>query len=455
MQRTTLRTMLTVAIGVLGALALVAAVALVALTGLLERSAGEMAVSGRSVQRVEELEIALLGLDRAAPAERQRHVADLSRRLADLPVHLADDGEAALYARVRRAVAAYLGGGPTVESAGVFATLHQLADLNARQAAEAAARAESLHRIAVWLGATIAGLLLAGGAALIVWLRRRALAPLLHIREAIARYGRGDRAARAPEHGPAELADMARRFNQLAANLERQQVAQLTFLAGVAHDLRNPLAALRSSADLLSIGPPDPTRQRVAAVLGRQVDRIDRMLGDLLDGVRIEAGELELRPERCSVPTLAEEVVELYRSTTPSHEIDLVVDAEDAVVTADPTRLGQVLTNLISNGIKYSPDGGRIEVAIGVEGQKVAISVADRGIGIEPGDLQRIFEPFQRVGHARDQIPGTGLGLSVVRRIVQAHGGEIRVMSEPGLGSTFEIRLDRLADGTSAASPPT
>ena len=148
-------------------------------------------------------------------------------------------------------------------------------------------------------------------------------------------------------------------------------------------------------------------------------------------------------------------MVELYRATTPSHEIDLIVDGDDAVVAADPTRLGQVLTNLISNGIKYSPDGGRIAVAVGVEGEKVAISVADRGIGIDPGDLQRIFEPFQRVGRARDQIPGTGLGLSVVRRIVQAHGGEIRVVSEPGLGSTFEVRLDRLADGASAASPAT
>ena len=255
-ERTTLRTLLTVAIGVLGALALVAAVALVALTSLLERSAGEMAVAGRSVQRVEELEIALLGLDRAAPADRPRHAADLSRRLADLPVHLADDREAALYARVQRAVATYLAAGAAAESAGVFSALHELADLNARQASAAAERAASLHRIAVWLGASIAGLLLAGGAALIVWLRRRALAPLLHIREAIARYGRGDRAARAPEHGPAELADMARRFNQLAANLDRQHVAQLTFLAGVAHDLRNPLAALRSSADLLSIGRP-------------------------------------------------------------------------------------------------------------------------------------------------------------------------------------------------------
>jgi two-component system, OmpR family, sensor histidine kinase MtrB len=454
-----LRTALKVGIAVLGGLALAAAVALVALTGLLERSARDMAAASRSVQLAEELEIDLLSQDRVIdPHARQGLADELRRRFAEFEIHIADVGEAALLDRVRRSAAAYFDAIDRAEpqasaARAVFAELQKLVRLNAAQATQAAARAEQLNRIARWVGVSIAGLLVVGAAVLLMWLRR-ALEPVLHIGDAMSRYGRGERSARAPERGPAELRDMAARFNQMASALERQKVAQLTSLAGVAHDLRNPLAALRSSAELLGASErPGPERlQLVSSVLHRQIDRIDRMLGDLLDAARIEAGELELRRELCSVSSLAAEVVDLYRSTTRSHEIELRTE-DRALVFADPTRLSQVLTNLISNGIKYSPHGGAIEVAVAVDDDRVAITVADPGIGIEAADLGRLFEPFQRGGSARDVAPGAGLGLSVVRRIVEAHGGEIRVASEPGRGSTFEVRLVR-ADGTDSPSSP-
>jgi signal transduction histidine kinase len=458
--RPNLRTTLSLGIAVLGAIALAAAVALVALTNLLDRATRAITVADRSVRLAEELELDLLSHDRIPePAARADLGADLRRRFDQIEIHVADAREAALLQQVRRSAAQYLDQldrGAAARPDAVFGDLHQLIALNAEQAREASEGAEHLNRIATVLGALIAVLLVAGAGSLLVWLRRYAFRPVFHIGDAMGRFGRGERSARAPERGPEELCEIAQRFNQMAEALERQRIAQLTFLAGVAHDLRNPLAALRSSAELLdgSAPPAEERLRRVSAIVHRQVDRIDRMLGDLLDAARIEAGELELRREVCSVSNIAEEIVGLYRESTRSHQIELEAE-ETAIVQADPTRLGQVLTNLISNGIKYSPGGGTVAVAVAVDGDEVAISVADQGIGIDPADLARIFEPFQRAGAARDAAPGTGLGLSVVRRIVEAHGGRIRVDSRPGRGSVFEVRLERAPARSSASSPPT
>jgi signal transduction histidine kinase len=236
---------------------------------------------------------------------------------------------------------------------------------------------------------------------------------------------------------------MARTFNEMANSLARQQEEQLTFLAGVAHDLRNPLSALKMSAALISSDRPLPEERlrKTMALVRRQVARLDRMVGDLLDATRIEAGRFELSLEERDARELAREVVELYLAGGSSHDLRLVLPEEPVVLRCDATRVEQVLHNLVSNALKYSPVGSRVDVRVERQGEEAVLSVVDRGIGISAEELRNLFAPFRRTGRARETAPGVGLGLSVARRIVEAHKGRIEVESRPGVGSTFRVRL--------------
>lgn len=321
---------------------------------------------------------------------------------------------------------------------------HELRELHA---AHAIATAQS--RRAELVATIAAGVLVLGVAGVLGAFAVVVGRPVLAIREAIRRFGRGDRGARAPEKGPLELREIAIRFNEMADTLGRQQQRQLEFLAGIAHDLRNPLSAVASAAALLDPSRPksDHDQQKFLAIVGRQVTRLDRMVSDLLDVARIESGMLELRPVVCDLGDIASEVVDLYRQVSAAHEVVLSVPPNMPAIRCDPTRIAQVLGNLVSNAIKYSPKGGRVEVGIASARDEALITVSDRGIGIAREDQERIFEPFRRTSASRETIPGVGLGLSVVRRIVEAHGGRIEVESRPGSGSTFRVWLP-------AAGPP-
>jgi signal transduction histidine kinase len=173
-----------------------------------------------------------------------------------------------------------------------------------------------------------------------------------------------------------------------------------------------------------------------------QVDRLNRLVDDLLDTVRIEAGKLDLQLKEHDARDVVRESVELYRLTSRDHEVRLSLPDSPVVVMFDAHRIAQVINNLLSNAIKYSPRGGQVDVRVDRDREAVIVSVSDQGVGIHPRDMPRIFEPFQR-GTAAD-VPGVGLGLSVARRIVQAHGGTIRVEGRQGAGTRFELRLPAL-----------
>jgi signal transduction histidine kinase len=273
--------------------------------------------------------------------------------------------------------------------------------------------------------------------------------PLLAITRDIARFAHGNENVRTVPSGARELRDMAATFNDLADRLARQEKDRLTFLGGVAHDLRNPLSALKMAAEVArqSKQPTSPERAlQMLALVGRQVEHLDRMVGDLLDSMRIESGRLELRREPSDVGRLVLQIVELYRPGSRAHEIAFVEPVEAVVADCDPARIEQVITNLVSNAVKYSPDGGRVTLAVFTERSEVVVSVSDEGIGVSPEDRERIFEPFRRSGRSRELVPGVGLGLSVARKIVAGHGGTLEVESRIGAGSTFRVRIPRRVD---------
>ncbi|MCU1281390.1 MAG: Chemotaxis protein methyltransferase CheR [bacterium] len=314
--------------------------------------------------------------------------------------------------------------------------------------------ARSRMRARDTIGTIANAIVLIGFLGALVGLRRLVIQPLLCIGHAIHRFAGGDRLARAAERGPAEFQATARKFNQMVDHMVQQEEQRLAFLAGVAHDLRNPLAAMRMATHLLS-AVPLPSEDKVRntlALLDRQVTRLDRMVADFLDASRIESGHLELRLANHDLRPLAEEAVELYASSSYSHQLTLRSPDEEVTVRCDPTRVEQVLNNLISNAIKYSPAGGPVIVTVARDGGFASIDVADRGIGIAQDELEEVFSPFCRTGASRETIPGVGLGLWVSRRIVEAHGGALEVLSKLGVGSTFRVRLP-LAPRAEAGEP--
>jgi signal transduction histidine kinase len=323
-----------------------------------------------------------------------------------------------------------------------FASLEDLANVNVEQARAGQARARRLETFSELLGTGTAVSLLVGVLVVALWMQRSALNPLLRLRAAIEGLGSGNRDARAPETGPTELRDVAVQFNQMASALERQRSQQVAFLAGVAHDLRNPLAAL--GASMMSFAPdrPLPSEQRIRQatdLVKRQVGRLNRMIGDLLDAARVEAGELELRFEVRDANVIAQEVCDLLRDSSVEHDLELRPWSAPAALRCDPLRLEQVLTNLISNAIKYSPPGSRIVIAVERSDEAIGFRVTDEGVGIAPADLVHVFEPFRRTAASRRTTPGVGLGLSVAKRIVEAHDGQIHIDSKVGVGTTVQV----------------
>ncbi|WP_437621336.1 ATP-binding protein [Sorangium sp. So ce1151] len=326
-----------------------------------------------------------------------------------------------------------------------FRALDDLVEINLEQARASEALVAHLTRRTTSIGVAAAVFFLIGASSVVLSARRLIHRPIVAIQEAIGRYGAGDRAARAPQLGPRELGEIARAFNEMAESLERQREAQFAFLGGVAHDLRNPLSALRLSVHVLDPDdlPPASRIRRTMALVGRQIDRLERMVGDLLDASQIEACKLDLRVEERDLRELAREAVELYRPVSPEHTIELSLPETPALVRCDATRIGQVLNNLLSNALKYSPAGGQVDVALRAGSDGVEIAVRDQGVGIEPADLAHLFEPFRRLKSTSGSIPGTGLGLTVAKRIVEAHGGRLLVESRPGSGSVFRFELPR------------
>jgi signal transduction histidine kinase/ActR/RegA family two-component response regulator len=223
------------------------------------------------------------------------------------------------------------------------------------------------------------------------------------------------------------------------------------FLATLSHELRNPLAPIRNALHVLRLaGNDDQTRARVVDTMERQVGNVIRLVDDLLELSRINQGRIELRRERVKLHTVLRSALE---SSAPQieaagHELIVSESREPVLLYADPLRLVQVISNLLTNAAKYTERGGRIEVATRAEGADAVISVKDTGLGIPPEMLTRIFEMFVQVDPTRDRArQGLGIGLTLVKRLVELHGGRVEARSAGlGKGSEFIIHLPAFAD---------
>jgi signal transduction histidine kinase len=336
--------------------------------------------------------------------------------------------------------------------------------------AEAAATRRAADRrydraIRLAIGALVASTLLVilFGLYLTRWLAR----PVRDAANAAGRVAEGDLSVRLEEDGPGEVGELEASFNRMAGQLERgrdvlqEQNAQLReserlkseLVSIVSHELRTPLASVLGFTALLLTRDLEPEEQRrYLEIIDSQGRRLSSLLNDFLDVERLEEGQLELARELMDIKTVVRDQTRLFAGQSSKHKLDVELPAEPLIVRGDPNRLAQVVANLLSNAIKYSPDGGIVKVVGQQNRDVVRVSVRDEGMGIPDELQQRVFAKFFRGNAGASGIQGSGLGLTIARSVVEAHGGRISFESATGKGSVFWLELPIAASVDDAAA---
>jgi signal transduction histidine kinase len=273
---------------------------------------------------------------------------------------------------------------------------------------------------------------------------RTAVKPIRQLTEAVQRIiatGQTDRRVPIAERRDA-IDELSALFNAMLDKIEGLVTGMRGALDNVSHDLRTPMTRLRASAELALAGPPDIGRYREAlADCVEEADRVLVMLTTLMDITEAESGAMPLKREPVALTDIVSRAVDLYRDTADAKGVTLAASADgDVRVSVDRTRLEQVAANLLDNAIKYTPAGGRVEVSAGRDSGRAVLRVTDTGLGIPADEQPRIWDRLFRGDRSRAER-GLGLGLSLVKAVVEAHGGAVNVDSQLGRGSTFTVSL--------------
>ena len=267
--------------------------------------------------------------------------------------------------------------------------------------------------------------------------------PITDLSRTMRKMGKGDLSVRAPVRGSGELRELAENYNTMASQLERLDKTRNQFVSNASHELKTPLATMKIMLETVIYQPdmPPELRNEFMQDMNHEIDRLTGIVTDLLTLTRMDSEQGVMKQETVDMSTLTEEVVHLLTPAAEKRGQRLESHiAPGMQLMGDRTRLNQILYNLTDNAIKYSPDGGRISVALQQEEDGLVWRVRDNGVGIPAEDQEHIFERFYRVDKARSrETGGTGLGLSIVKQLVTMHGGEITVHSEPNHGSEFRV----------------
>lgn len=276
-------------------------------------------------------------------------------------------------------------------------------------------------------------------------LARGMTSPLREMAAASRAMARGDYGKRVTASSNDEVGELARAFNKMAGDLEQIDRIRKDLVANVSHELRTPLGALQAVLENIIDGIVQPEKEALTS-MHRQVERLSRLVEQLLDLSRLESGSSPLQPQSFEVAPvlqLATDEALAYARNRMESDVQFVIEApEDLELVADPDRIHQVTYNLVSNAVRHSPPGGRIRVAASKNGRAVRIEVCDEGLGIPPEEAARVFERFYRSDSGRSASDGgAGLGLAIAQWIVDLHGGEIRAEQAAPRGCRIVVEL--------------
>jgi signal transduction histidine kinase len=327
-----------------------------------------------------------------------------------------------------------MGMGPSI------GTLH-LAHMEALDVNRAAMQItyHSIGRYFLWGG------LLAIAIALLLtfFLSRRILAPVKSLTKAARQFGKGDFTSRVDSGSKGEVGELAQSFNSMADNLEHTERLRRNMVADIAHELRTPLSNLRGYLEAIGDGVVKPDEDTIRS-LNEEASSLSRLVDDLQELSLADAGEIKLITQPEEITRLINEAVAALQTNAASRGLTITVNLLGALpmVNIDAHRIRQVLHNLLENAIAHTDKGGQITVTAGEKENQVHISVADTGEGIPAQDLPLIFERFYRVDKSRSRTTGgSGLGLTIAKRLVEAHGGKIEADSQTGKGTTFTFTI--------------
>jgi signal transduction histidine kinase len=271
---------------------------------------------------------------------------------------------------------------------------------------------------------------------------RRITRPIARLIAVTRSMAGGDRGSRAGDvQGLGELRELGAAFDQMADSLDRQDQIRRDLVAGVAHELRTPIAVLQAGHEALLDGVAEPTPDELSS-LRDEVLRLARMIGDLQTLAAADAAVLHLTRHRCDLADIAAEAADSLARRFEAAAIDLDRRLSAVPVLADARWLHQVVTNLLTNALKFTAAGGTVTIRTAPAGADAVLEVADTGVGIPAEDLPRVFDRFWR-GRSAGQTSGSGIGLTIAAELAQAHGGELTAASTEGAGTTMTLTLPR------------
>jgi len=313
-----------------------------------------------------------------------------------------------------------------------------------------------MHNIELLLLLVLMALLVAG----LLLQERQIRRPLLRLEHAASHMAGGDFDVQLPELSHDEIGRLTRVFDDMRRDLqtvhkglvetreeaEKASRAKSEFLSSMSHELRTPMNAILGFSQLLEMELTDPENKQHVAEIMRAGDHLLELINEVLDLAKIESGKVDLMLEDISCRQICTESLALVRTLAKSHRVDVseqVCENMEAMVYVDFTRFKQVLVNLLSNAIKYNQSGGKVSLSCEMQAsERLRFSVIDTGIGLSEAQQQRMFNPFDRLGAEQGGVEGTGIGLVIAKRLVEAMGGELGCQSRLGEGSTFWVEVE-------------
>ncbi|MDH4140507.1 MAG: HAMP domain-containing histidine kinase [Coriobacteriia bacterium] len=275
-----------------------------------------------------------------------------------------------------------------------------------------------------------------------VWFARQLVRPIDRVTATAAALRAGDKSARTGMTGDDAVGVLGRTFDEMADSIEAERQMERRLTADVAHELRTPLQAIQATVEAMQDGVLPADEERLAIVRDETV-RLSRLADGILELTRLERGSVQIRLERVDLGTPVRTAVDAHRAFIETSGLTLAEDIADGLsILGDTDRLTQAVGNLLSNAARYTPDGGSVWVRAYADGDRAVVEVSDTGVGIAATDVDKVFRRFWRADEARDRATGgLGIGLAVVREVVDRHGGAVTVSSREGGGSSFAMRI--------------